>query len=72
MRAGWVALPGAQGVLVCEIPLQLEMLATVERQIAEVERRMQECLETTPDGRALLSIPKLGAPDGRGVPGLHR
>jgi transposase len=38
------------------------MLATVQRQIAEVEARMQECLEATPDGRALLSIPKLGAP----------
>jgi len=56
------ALPGAHGFLAGEVPLQLEMIALVERQIAKVEGRMIECLKGAPEAQALLSIPKLGAP----------
>ncbi len=56
-----VALPGAQGVLKDEIALQLELLATYERQMAEVERLMAESVSSVPEGEALLTIPKLGA-----------
>lgn len=55
-----VALPGAQGVLREEVPLQLELLATYERQIEVTERRMIDSLGRAPEADALLSIPKLG------------
>lgn len=63
LRAGaesTIALPGAQGVLSDEIPLQLELLETYERQIATVESAMVEALAHAPEAEALLSIPKLG------------
>ena len=57
---GTVALPGAQGVLKEEIGLQLELLASYERQIETVERLMVEALQNAPEAEPLLSIPKLG------------
>ncbi len=56
-----VALPGAQGVLAQEVGLQLDLLASYERQIAEVERLMAERLVDAPEAPSLLSVPKLGA-----------
>lgn len=55
-----IALPGAQGVLRAELPLQLELLETYERQIEATDRRMRETLSRAPEAEALLSIPKLG------------
>lgn len=55
-----IALPGAQGVLRQEIPLQLELLDTYEAQIAAVDESMVATLEHAPEAEALLSIPKLG------------
>jgi transposase len=58
---GTIALPGAQSVLPDEIALQLELLATYERQGAAIDRAMADTLRRTPEGEPLLSIPKLGA-----------
>ena len=57
-----IALAGAQGVLKEEIGLQLELLATYERQLDTVEALMTATLKAAPEAQALLSIPKLGAP----------
>jgi transposase len=54
-----IALVGAQG-LKDEIGRQIELLASYERQIAEVRQTMIACLQRAPEGEALLSIPKLG------------
>lgn len=53
---------GAQGVLKEEIGLQLELLATYERQLDTVDALMTATLKAAPEMEALLSIPKLGAP----------
>jgi transposase len=58
---GTVALPGAQTVLTDEIGMQLELLATYERQIDAVEELMVRTMEGAPEAAALLLIPKLGA-----------
>ncbi|MEJ2217575.1 MAG: transposase [Gemmatimonadota bacterium] len=55
-----IALPGAQGVLREEIPLQLELLDTYERQLQAVDASMVGALDQAPEADALLSIPKLG------------
>ena len=55
-----IALTGAQGCLKNEIGRQIELLASYERQIAEVRETMIACLQRAPEGEALLSIPKLG------------
>lgn len=57
---GTVALAGAHSVMKNEIALQLEMLETCERQIAQVEELMVAALERTPEGAPLLSIPGMG------------
>ena len=58
---GTIALPGAAGVLTHEIGLQLELFAAYDDQIAKVESLMAESVRSVPEGRALLTIPKLGA-----------
>jgi hypothetical protein len=62
-RNAWTASAGIGGrdqpeyALSDEIPLQLELLETYERQIATVESAMVEALARAPEAEALLSPP---------------
>ena len=54
-----IALPGAQSVLKDEIPLLLERIDLLTRQLRILEERMVEAMRTLPEAEALLTIPKL-------------
>jgi len=57
---GTIGLPGAEAVLKDLVPLELDLLRSYERQLADVEARMAEHVARTPEAEALLSIPKMG------------